>query len=246
MSERNKSLDRGIMILKQIAMENAVGLRELSRITDSSLSVTKKIVQTFEDHNFVEKDQTGKIILGSELFFLGKIVESRTDAIQIILREIKELVKDIDETVYLIRRNDKHIIFIEGEHSSHPIQYMPEIGKPYDLPFGSSGHVFMAYMEENEVRKILNDYKIDSEKVIKKLEIVREKKFAVSFQDRFEGLAGVAFSLFTKDGKYPLVLSIAIPTYRYSEKKINFIIERTKRTINKLQNLVGYTLEAID
>ena len=38
----------------------------------------------------------------------------------------------------------------------------------------------MANMEEHVVRKILNEYKMDSEKVLKKLEMVRDKKFAVT------------------------------------------------------------------
>ena len=246
MSELNKALDKGIMILKQIAMENAVGLRELSRITGASLTATEKIVKTLEEHRFIDKDASGKIILGSELFFLGKIVESRTDFIQIILREIKDLVKDIDETVYLIKRSDKHIVFIEGERSSHPIQYTPEIGKPYDLPYGATGQAFMAFMEEDEVRKILNHYQIDSENYFKKLEEVREKKYSMSYQERFEGLAGITFPILTKDGNAPLALSIAIPTYRYSEEKNNILIERTKKTVNKLQTLIGYNLEAIN
>ena len=240
MSELNKSLDRGIMILKQIAMENAVGLRELSRITGISLTATEKIVKTLEEHKLVDKDESGKIILGSELFFLGKIVESRTNYIQIILREIKELVKDINETVYLIKRNDKHVVFIEGEKSSHPIQYTPEIGKPYDLPYGATGHAFMAYMDEDEVREILDYYEVDQKEVFNKLEVVRENKYALSYQERFEGLAGITFPLFTKDGSAPLALSIAIPTYRYSEEKLNLIIDRTKKTVDKLQGLMGY------
>ena len=243
MSELNKSLDRGITILKQIAMENAVGLRELSRITGASLSATEKIVKTLEEHKFVAKNESGKIILGNELFFLGKTVESRTNSIQFTLQEMKELVKDIDETVYLIKRNEKHIVFIEGVKSSHPIQYTPEIGKPYDLPYGATGHAFMAFMEKNEVIDVLDYYKMDSEETFKKLEIVREKQYALSYQGRFEGLAGVAFPILTKDGKVPFVLAIAIPTYRYSEEKIDYIIERTQKTVNKLQTLIGYAVE---
>ncbi|SER81936.1 IclR family transcriptional regulator [Psychrobacillus sp. OK032] len=245
MSELNKSLDRGIIILKQIAMENNVGLRELSRITGISLTATEKIVKTLEEHKLVDKDESGKIILGSELFFLGKIVESRTNFIQIILREIKELVKDIDETVYLIKRNDKHIVFIEGEKSSHPIQYMPEIGKPYDLPYGATGQALMAYLDEDEVMEILDHYQVDSKKMLKKLEKVRENSYALSYQERFEGLSGIVFPILAKDGSAPLALSVAIPTYRYSEEKLHFIIERSKKTVDKMQDLVGYSLEAI-
>jgi DNA-binding IclR family transcriptional regulator len=234
MKELNRSLDKAINILNQIASENAVGLRELSRITGFSLTQTEKIVATLEEHNFVGKDESGKIVLGRELYFLGKLVETRVDSIQIMLQEIRELVKDIDETVYICQRRNKHTVFIEGIQSSHPIQYVPVMGKPYDLPYGATGKAFLAFMKDEEVEELLNFYQIDSENIYNQLPFVREQGYSTSHQERFEGLAGIAFPLINKEGFASFVLDIAIPAYRYSEEKKDFIISRTKRTVDKL------------
>ena len=239
MAELNKSLDRAIAILKKIALEDAVGLRELSRITGTSLTATEKIVKTLEEHIFIEKDESEKIILGRELYFLGKLAEARMDSIQIIVQEIKDLVRDIDETVYLCQRRDKHTVFIEGVQSSHPIQYVPEMGKLYDLPYGATGYAFMAYMSEDEIKEIIDFYQVDPVKIFYKLSLIKEEKYAMSYQERFEGLVGIAFPLITKNGTASLVLDIAIPTYRYSGEKKDLIINRAKGTVNKLLNVIG-------
>jgi DNA-binding IclR family transcriptional regulator len=239
MTELNKSLERAICIINQIAVENAVGLRELSRITGSSLTQTEKIIKTLEEHNYVGKDESGKIVLGRELYFLGKLVEARVDAIQIMLQEVQDLVKDIDETVYICQRRNKHTVFIEGIQSSHPIQYVPVMGKPYDLPYGATGKAFMAFMKEKEVIDLLDSYQIEPEKILKQLPEVRKNGYSTSIQERFEGLAGIAFPLVNKDGTASFVLDIAIPTYRYSDEKGEFIIQRTKKTVDKLLTITN-------
>lgn len=239
MNEMNKSLDKALTILKHISMKQEVGLRELSRITGNSLSATEKIVKTLEEHNFIGKDQSGKIILGRELFFLGKMVESKLDSIKILLQEIEELVRDIDETVYLCQKRDEYIVFIEGVYSSHAIQYVPEIGKLYDLPYGATGYAFMSYMEHDELESILEHYQVEKEVILKKIPIIRENGYAMSYQERFEGLVGIAFPLVSMDGSVSYILDIAIPAYRFSEEKKEYIIMRAKKTIEKLLIVIG-------
>ncbi|MCM3766212.1 IclR family transcriptional regulator [Neobacillus niacini] len=239
MTELNKSLERAISIINQIAVENAVGVRELSRITGCSLTQTEKIVKTLEEHKYVDKDESGKIVLGRELYYLGKLVESRVDAIQIMLQEIQDLVKDIDETVYICQRRNKHTVFIEGIQSSHAIQYVPVMGTPYDLPYGATGKAFMAFMKEEEVLDMLNFYQIEPDKILAQLPDIRKNGYSTSIQERFEGLAGIAFPLVGKDGSASFVLDIAIPTYRYSDEKGEYIIQRTKKTVDKLLTIAN-------
>lgn len=239
MSETSKTLDKALLLLSEVAIREPIGLRELSRLTNMSPAVVSRFVQTFEKHGFIKKDENGKLTLGYELYYLGKMVESRQGFKKIIYDELKKLQQELNETIHLVERRGKHIVFTERFQSDHVLQYVPNIGQMYPLPYGATGKVFMAHMEKEEVEKILDEYQVEErEKIWSEIERVKQKGFAMSNQERFKGLIGYAFPIQDDTGVIH-VINIVIPVFRYRKEDEAFLIEKVNQTRARIHRYVS-------
>jgi IclR family transcriptional regulator, KDG regulon repressor len=248
-SFRNQSLERALQIISAFTFESRkLTLTELSNKLDIPMTTTYRLALTLMDHGFLEFDQaTKQYSLGLRLMEIGSIVYNSFSLGQIASSALNELLAKMgNKNVVLgIFRDDEIIYVVKKEDPRNPIKFATtEVGRHRPPHFGMFGLLFMAFMPDGEVERILKKSPLTgftgnsivrADQFRAKLGEVREKGYALDDGGAFEGLSGVAFPV--RDGRGQVVAAVGVSfiTSFVTSQELEYIIESVKEAAQKIE-----------
>lgn len=253
MSKSSKSnlqtLERTIKILDSFSKEKPEwGVRELERKLNISKSIVHRILSTLQENDYLTQNPLNKKYkLNLKLYKLGKIALHSVDLLAESVDVMKDLSEKFDETVYLTLNKGTEFIYIGREDCSHPLRYVIDIGANSLMHAGAAGKAIMAFLDSDEINKILNEhglpfYTTSTITEIDKLHLefarIRQAGYAFSSGEKISGICGIAVPIFAP---HNVIGSIAfsIPEQRFVKGDINVLTAALKEASRKISTRFG-------
>jgi len=246
-----KVLNKSLSVLELLLQKgSSMNMIELSKKLGFYPSTTHRILDSLKHWGYVEQDpKTQKYRLGLKLLELGMAKLHQMDLVKEATPYLKELVKQCNETVHLGVLEEGEILYLAKEESSQTIRMISYIGKRAPLHCTALGKVLLAYMSEEERKKILEEKELPrlTEKTItdkgeleEELNKVREQGFALDREENEKNVRCIAAPIRNHQGRVIAALSISSPTFRLNKNVQDNLKEALLKTSEKISQRLGY------
>jgi IclR family transcriptional regulator, KDG regulon repressor len=209
----NRSLERALQILGAFSFEiGELTLAELSIKLNLSKSTVYRLASTLSNYDFLHYNETEKkYSLGSKLFELGGIFAASLSIRKSASPHLDNLYSQIGKTVFLATFQEDEVVYIDKrEDLRNPIRFSSEIGRRRPPYFGMFGQLFMAFLPDTEVDRILKTNplqpstkkSITTKKLFKaRLREIRRQAFCIDKGEAIDGVTGIAAPITNHNGK---------------------------------------------
>lgn len=247
MEEKNpiQVADRLFHVIETLAATGPMGLLELSKVLDLNKSTVHRVLNSLIYMGYVKQDaSTSKYSLTYKICRLANQVLNQIDLVDIARPYLKELSVKTGETVHLVEREEISAVYIDKvENSANTVRLVSKVGKSIPLYCSGVGKAMMADMDEETVRSIWADSKIEAltehtitelDTMLCQLELIRKRGYSTDDEENELGVRCVAVSLKDLKGRPKYAISISAPGIRMSDERVEELAERIKETKEKI------------
>ena len=246
-----KVLNKTFSILEILLKhDSAMNMTEISEKLGLYPSTIHRILDTLKYWGYVEQNtNTQKYQLGLKLLELGMAKLHQIDLVREVTPYLKALVKQYNETVHLGVLEEGEVLYLAKEESSQTIRMISYIGKRAPLHCTALGKVLLAYMSEEERKKILEEKELprltkntitDKGELEKELDKIREQDFALDREENEKDVRCIGAPIRNYKGKVIAAISISSPIFRIDKNVQNNLKEALIKTTNKISKRLGY------
>ncbi|MFM1654906.1 IclR family transcriptional regulator [Brevibacillus sp. B_LB10_24] len=231
--ENVRSVERALELLDCFTeARKEIGLSELSRILDLPKATVLRLARTLENKGYlIQHDENHTYRLGPKVLGLGNVFLSNLDFRMVALPLMKDLRDRTQETVSMYIVIDKQRMCVQRVESHHTLQPAIHIGDYLPLDRGSAGKLLIVYrniepsierMNPGEVKQIL------------------ENGFAVSIEEREQGLSSISAPIYNNKGEVIAALSVSGSSFRFTEEKRKEYQKEIVETAHQISYQLGY------
>jgi len=248
---RNKvqSLDRALEILRLLGSEPEMRVTDLARRLEVHKSTVFRLLATLQEHGLVEQNPTTeKYRLGYGLVRLAGAVVAELDLARASRSVLEELATRTGETVNLAILQGDQVVNIDQIAAPNLVVNVNWVGKQTPLHATSNGKVLLAYLSEDERRRLLDrslprltPRTITDPRILEKqLHRVVTDGYAFTLEELELGLNAVAAPVYAADGRVQAAVSVAGPSYRVTPQRLSDLGEMTKDAAAAISRRMGY------
>jgi DNA-binding IclR family transcriptional regulator len=185
-------LDKAILVLTSLE-GGSLSLQELTEATGLPRATAHRLATALETHRLVERDTTGRFVLGSALVRLGRAASDRPDRSLIeastpALRLLRD--RTGESTQLYVRSGDARVCLVSLQ-SPHSLRTIVAIGAALPMDRGSAA------------------------KVLSSVPAVLRRGWVESVEEREKGVASVSAPVYV-DGRVLAAVSVSGPVERTS------------------------------
>ncbi len=253
-----KSLSRGLSVLSLLS-ESRVPLSstELSSILKLSKSAIQRLTFTLQRLGYLERNRDSKKFrLGPKSRSIGFSVMRNLDLKRVAYPFMKEIARDVGETVNLAVLDRDEIVYVERIVAERTLNVNMQIGSRRPLHSTSMGKTILAFLPEHRVKKMLETIDLipfTSRTITKKsdlrseLDRVKFRGYAISNEEMEIGVRSVAAPIRDLTDGVIAAVNIAGPASRVSlntlESKLSEkVVEMARRISVALGNAEDFTV----
>lgn len=246
-----QSAERIFKVLETLAVSGPMGLMELSNQLGLHKSTAHRLLTSLICMGYARQDEdTQKYMLSYKIVGLSGQLLDKIDILPIAHSYMKQLAELSQETVHLVQRNDKDIIYIDKVESKvSSIRMVSQIGMIHPMYCSGVGKAILATLSIEEVTKIWNESIIEKktentivslDKLLEVLERVRKCGYAIDDEENEIGVRCIAACIYDYRGKAKYAFSISAPVSRMSDERIKELSEYVLQVKNDLSLALGY------
>lgn len=216
---------------------------QISRLSEK-LAMNKtsvfRLLATFENRGYVEREEaTGRYRLGLSAYEMGQKLLSRMGLLSKARPLMQKLVRECDETVYLVVRRDQEVLFLDLADTTQQVKIISLAGQRYPLQNTAAGKLMLAYFPESEDRKRYLD---SSERLA-----IRQQGYCIDKDALGEGITSIAAPLFTANGSLAGCLCSVGPTFRLEHQRVvDCLLVGLKDACMTISSKLGYLSPHLD
>ncbi len=239
-----KTVDRALEVLLHFDEEHPEwSSSDLADAIGQHRSVVYRSLVTLERRGFVTRVNGGsRFRLGPKLVELGNTVLSGIDLRQIAHPVMAQLVKEIDESVFLTVVHGDESVCIDRIESSQHVRVTLDVGGRYPLHAGASNKLLLAYLPAEArqeliacgLRSYTADTIIDPDELEEDLATIRERGWAYSVGELTPNVAALAVPVRNSVGEVVASLSIAGLASRFTDERFDFLLDATRRAADTI------------
>jgi len=214
-----RSVENALLLLEALAEEDTkCSLSQLS----SKLGMTKaslfRLMATFESHGYVERGQgTSEYKLGLAAFEVGQKLLSRMTLLHKARPVMSQLVRQCNETVYLVVQRDNDALFLEMADNDQKVKVVSLNGRRFPLQSCAAGKTLLAFDEINNLERIAEQPVAIQEEIRR----CHEQGFCLDYDGLGEGSTCIAVPLFSAEEGNCGSLAMVGPSFRMDQERIN-------------------------
>jgi IclR family acetate operon transcriptional repressor len=249
------SLQRGLRLLHLFARtEKGLPAAAVAKLSGLPVSTVHRFLVNLETSGFLNCDNAGTYHLGIACVSLGQAAREQIDLRRLSLRHLEELNRRTRETVHLTVRHALHAVYLEKLDSPEQLRIHSRIGAMVPLHCSAVGKVLLAYMEDDEREKILNqmDLKRFTENTVgslqelqAQLQKVRKDGYACDLEEHEAHIRCIAAPIWDHTGAVNASLSITGPSVRMSTVRLREIAPLIREAGLKISRELGYEMEPV-
>lgn len=235
-------------IIEALEDHEEIGITELSDVIDRPQSVVHNHLATLRELEYVVKEES-KYKLSLKFLQRGEIVRHRFPLYTEGKSAIDKLATETNELITLLVEEHGHGVYLDVNQDETDIDYPAISGTRIRMHCASAGKAIMAHMSEEEVESIIDRHGLPAqtdktittrEELYEELETIRERGFAVNRGEFREGLRSIAAPILDESGNPLGGLSVAGPTHRFTDHRIETELSDTLlQTVNVIE--LNYT-----
>ncbi len=246
------SVKKAFAILSAISSsQQGLGVSELAKNLKMAKSTVHGMTSALEELGAVMRDPlTKKYKLGFTLFEIGRSAYSQVDLKTSARPVMEDLMEKTQTSVFLGILNWDHVTVLDMVESRQDLKITAPVGTTIPMLAGAVGKVFLAYMDEQQARKIIKSKGLprftdnsiaDATRYLQELMQVREKGFAVDDEEYILGVRAVASPLI---GLGQLRSAIWIVGFKASldEKKMKTLTAETLKAAKTISRRIQQQL----
>lgn len=246
-----QTLNRSIKVLKLFTpTKSEFTLTEFHEELDISMSSLQRILKTLIQEGLLERDEKTKMYrLGLELYFLGKLVEDKSQLISISNKYMEELNNETNETVTLNIINENQRKCIGYVLAKHELTTLTFISQNSPLYAGASAKVLLAHLSEEEIMNYIDNYGLDKiteftttdrDKLMNELTIIKNKGYSITESERVLGVFALSAPIINRFGNVIASITLTIPSVRVDKLKTDKYIELVLNYSKLISRKLGY------
>lgn len=246
-----QSAERIFKVLETLAVSGPMGLMELSNQLGLHKSTAHRLLTSLICMGYARQDEdTQKYMLSYKIVGLSGQLLDKIDILPIAHSYMKQLAELSQETVHLVQRNDKDIIYIDKVESKvSSIRMVSQIGMIHPMYCSGVGKAILATLSIEEVTKIWDESIIEKktentlvtlDRLLEVLEKVRKCGYAIDDEENEIGVRCIAACIYDYRGKAKYAFSISAPVSRMSDERIKELSEYVLQVKNDLSLALGY------
>jgi IclR family acetate operon transcriptional repressor len=197
--------------------EEGMSVRGIADQIGSSRSSTHRILRAMADDQFVEQKPDGGYVIGVRMVELGARVLGVVPLLKYSNELMRRLVSEVAETAYLATfdRVSLFASFVHRVESTRPIRHVQPLGTKIPLHAGAVGKAILFADEsinlaELPLPAVTPHTIVDLQELEEDIREARKRGYAVSREERVEGIIGVAAPLLS-GGVVVGGLAVAVP-----------------------------------
>lgn len=227
---QNKSLSRGLQVLKEIMnSEKSTSANELCAKFDIDKSTMSRLVTTLISEGFAKYiDNTKEIIYTDVMSTLSK-KKKEAMIIQQTTSLLHEVFTQTDECSYVAVYDDNMIVHLNQIDTSNRIlKNRDTVGSHSPLHATAMGKVVLAFSDDIDTSKLsLDEYTHSTITNLKRLQLnlhtIKELGYAIDDEEFEYGLRSVAVPYFSKNGEFIGAIGVSGLAARLSSEKLQNI-----------------------
>jgi DNA-binding IclR family transcriptional regulator len=232
-----KSVENALLLLEALAEEgNKCSLAQLSQRLDMTKASLFRLIATFENHGFVERDQkSGKYQPGLAAYEVCQKLLSKMSLLSKAKPIMAQLARQCDETVYLVVQRGSDALFLEIADNSQKVKVAPLTGKKFPLEDCASGRIFLTFDKTNHL------FLEQRHHLAKEIALCRQHEYCLDHNGIGEDSTCIAVPLFAQDQQLVGCLALIAPSFRMEKSRINLeIIPAIKAAGEMVSAQLGY------
>lgn len=249
----NRSLERALHILCAFNQETqTLTLTQLSEIVGLPKTTVVRLCATLMEFGFLQYDpQTNQYSLGLKLFELGSVVYSTFSLRTVASPYLTQLQLKVGKTVFLGVLQDDEVVYIDKkEDQRNPILFASSVGTRRPPYFGMLGQMFLAFLPEVEVNRILQRRPLtaatkksitDVERFKERLGVIRKNGFLIEEGEAIDGVSGISAPIRNFTGNVIAVVGVSFISSSEDENGKYAIIKEVVDTAREISQRLGYS-----
>jgi len=245
-----RAVERALQIMDCFDDEHPeMGISEIAQLVGLHKATAYRIVTTLVNYGYLDwMPDIQKYRLGLELSNLGYKVIRRMDLRREAHPYMKKLVQEWDETCDLSIFNQGRAFYIEVLRGNHALTISAAVGQRLPAHCTASGKILLAYLPPEEADVILKqplpaytENTITSPEILRdQIEVVRERGYAVDYEEYELGVCAVAAPIFNRTGAVVAAIGGPSPVSRMTPERITAIAESFKEAAQAISRRLGY------
>lgn len=206
-----KSDETLFSIIETVQRNAPCTLTHIANNTDMAKSAVYKHLMTLKRHGFVTTED-GKYKIGLRFLEIGIRAQESRMLYQITEPKLEEVALDTNKLVWCITEENGLCVFLHGAEGGHSVSTDAVLGTRMHMHYLSGGKAMLAYMDEESVREIIQQYGLprktehtitEESELFEELQETKERGFALEFEESLLGLNSVAAPILSDTG-HPL------------------------------------------
>ena len=178
----------------------------------------------------------------------GTLALTNLDLRNMALPVLQSLCAATNESAVLSARYGYFAMWIEMVESRQPVRLAIRVGEPLYLHAGASAKVLWAFLPDAEIERILNGIKliplrpntiISPEAMRAELKLIRQRGYAVSYEETDFGAMGIAAPIYNHIGQPIAGLGIAAPVTRVPPERVHELAQHVLAACQELSLKLG-------
>ena len=227
-----QSLDRAFDLLETLCRSRGgMTIGALSAQTGLHKSTVHRLLSSMCTRGYVQRDAATSIYgAGMRLCELGSYIVDNLDVVELARAPMEQLGQETNETVHLVMREEKDIVYIHKVESGRgAIRMFSRIGMRRPLYCTGVGKAILATWPDSEVRALWENSEIqawtehtivDEEAFFREIERVRRLGYALDNEENELGVRCMAAALPDYSGRASYAISVSAPITRMSDERI--------------------------
>ena len=247
-----RAIERALSLLDVFSRERRkLSLDELTKLSGLSKPTVFRILSTLQSQKYILLDKhDGRYRLGSVFLALASSALGSLNLGTISRPHLIELSNSAQATVLLGVLLEDLLVYLDKSEGRGPVRLASDIGWRRDPPnFGMLGMTLMAFLEPAEADRLLRESPLsaytrksitDPELFRQRLREIRERGYAVEYEEAMEGVLGVAAPVLNADGEVVAAVGAALPMTVNSDKRIAETIGLVKGCAGNIASDLGH------
>lgn len=202
---------------------SSLSLHELSLRMDLPKSTAFRIVQSLEEAGYLVRLDDQQYCLSFRITRLAGLVRSTLGIREIARPIMTQLAESTSETVTLQTASAGHRVCIDAVSTSSLLRTVTQPGEHAVLTAGASSKMLLACMPRKDAARFIAEIAATAKRtqsdVVKELDAIRERGYAVSHQERVLGVSAIAAPILGLDEQSTYCVSIAGPASRVQARQ---------------------------
>jgi IclR family transcriptional regulator, KDG regulon repressor len=243
------SLQRGLRMLQLIGHAGrGLPASEIAKLSALPVSTVHRFLVNLEAGGFLAKDELNNYHLGVACVSLGQAAREQLDVRKVSFAHLEQLNHSTRETVHLTVRHKLTAVYIEKMESPEPLRIHSRIGASVPLYCTAVGKVMLAYLNEEEQERVVNELDLrrftentvgNIQELQAQLTRVRKDGFACDMEEHEPHIRCIAAPIWDHTGAVNASLSVTGPAVRMSTNRLREIAPLVREAGLKISRELG-------